>query len=210
MFNSNVQFKIADQVTVRNSALVPIRNYDKPSEIFSFYGLEDGEEHVVFALGDWKNVEVPLVRLHSECLTGDVFHSRKCDCGEQLNQGIEEIYQHGGFIVYLRQEGRGIGLYNKIDAYNLQAQGMDTFAANNHLGFANDLRNFKVAADMLKALGHNKIILLSNNPEKKAHLEANGVQVVKEQETGVFHNEHNIPYLSAKVTTTHHKIALPR
>ena len=210
MLKSKIQFKITDQVTVRNSALVPIRDYDKPSSIFSFYGLEDGEEHVVVALGDWQNVDVPLVRLHSECLTGDIFQSRKCDCGEQLNQGIEEIYQHGGFIVYLRQEGRGIGLYNKIDAYRLQAQGMDTFAANNHLGFANDLRNFKVAADMLKALGHDKIILLSNNPEKKAQLEENGVQVVKTRETGVFHNEHNIHYLSAKVTTTSHKITLPR
>lgn len=210
MLESKVQFKIEDQVTVRNSAMVPIREYEKPAEIFSFYGLEDGEEHVVIALGDWKNVEVPLVRLHSECLTGDIFYSRKCDCGDQLNQGIEEVYEHGGFIVYLRQEGRGIGLYNKIDAYRLQAQGMDTFAANNHLGFASDLRDFKVAADMLKAVGCDKITLLSNNPEKKAQLEANGVTVVKARSTHVYHNKHNINYLRAKVSTTHHNMDLPR
>jgi GTP cyclohydrolase II len=204
----NTQFKLENLVQIRNSALVPIRGYEKPTEIFSFYGLDDNEEHIVMALGDWENVEVPLVRLHSECLTGDVFQSEKCDCGEQLAQGIDEIYKHGGFMVYLRQEGRGIGLYNKIDAYRLQAQGMDTFKANNHLGFADDLRNFKVAADMLKALGHDKIILLSNNPDKRAQLEKHGVTVVEEISTGVFSNDNNITYLQTKVKHCAHSINL--
>jgi len=204
----NTQFKLNNLVQVRNSAMVPINGYEKPVEIFSFYGLDDAEEHIVLALGDWENVEVPLVRLHSECLTGDVFQSEKCDCGEQLDQGISEIYQRGGFLVYLRQEGRGIGLYNKIDAYRLQAQGMDTFKANNHLGFADDLRNFKVAADMLKALGHDKITLLSNNPDKRAQLEKHGITVTEDMATGVFSNANNISYLETKVKHSAHNINL--
>ena len=111
-----------------------------------------------------------------------------------MNQAIEEIYEHGGFLVYLRQEGRGIGLYNKIDAYRLQDQGMDTFAANNHLGFPDDLRNFKVAGDMLRAIGCSRVMLLSNNPNKKSQLEA---------------NKHNIDYLRAKADAARHNINLP-
>ncbi|MGB0513302.1 MAG: GTP cyclohydrolase II [Wenzhouxiangellaceae bacterium] len=198
-----------DAVTIRNSAKVPMREFDKPAEIFSFHGLEDRKEHIVVALGDWNNVDPPLVRLHSECLTGDVFRSRKCDCGEQLNQAVEEIYDHSGFLVYLRQEGRGIGLYNKIDAYRLQDEGMDTFAANNHLGFPDDLRSFKVAGDMLKAVGCTRLILLSNNPGKKAQLEANGIEVVEVKPTRVFNNRHNIDYLRAKADTARHNIKLP-
>ncbi|WP_249348565.1 GTP cyclohydrolase II [Pseudoalteromonas citrea] len=210
MMDKLEKLKSSEVVSVRNSTLVPLGDYAKPSEMFSFYGLEDGKEHIVIALGDWENVEVPLVRLHSECLTGDVFNSRKCDCGEQLEQSINEIYEHGGFVVYLRQEGRGIGLYNKIDAYRLQQQGIDTFTANTHLGFEDDQRSFKVAADMLTAIGVKKVILLSNNPDKKAQLEANGMSVEKMQNTGVFHNEHNYNYLLAKVKNSNHKINLPR
>ncbi len=205
----NKKFKIDEIVQVRNSAVVPIRGYDRPTEIFSFYGLDDGEEHIVMALGDWRTVDVPLVRLHSECLTGDVFFSQKCDCGEQLDQAIEEIYKHGGFLVYLRQEGRGIGLYNKIDAYRLQSKGMDTYQANNELGFADDLRDFKVAADMLRAMGHNRVRLLSNNPQKRKQLERYGIEVLENLNTGVFCNDQNHAYLKTKVEKSDHSIHLP-
>ena len=197
-------------VTVRNSARLPLRGLEAPAEVFSFSGLEDGKEHVVLALGDWRKVDLPLVRLHSECLTGDVFHSLRCDCGEQLNQAIRDINAHGGFLVYLRHEGRGIGLYNKIDAYRLQDQGMDTYAANHQLGFPDDLRNFRAAGEMLQAIGCERVILLSNNPVKRSQLEASGIEVVEVRPTGVFHNRHNIDYLRAKVDAARHTMDLPQ
>jgi len=205
----NSDVKPISRVTIRNSAFINLSNLDKPAEIFSFNGLYDDKEHVLLALGDWKIDKVPLVRLHSECLTGDVFHSLKCDCGQQLNQAIEEIYSHGGFLIYLRQEGRGIGLYNKIDAYRLQNEGVDTYKANNQLGFPNDLRDYKIAAEMLKAMKCKKLILLSNNPDKKRHLESNGIQVLEERTTGVFINPHNQQYIRSKVEQSAHKILCP-
>ncbi|CCQ09791.1 GTP cyclohydrolase II [Pseudoalteromonas luteoviolacea B = ATCC 29581] len=149
-----------------------------PAEIISFSGLQDGLEHValVFNKAD-KNDKVPLIRMHSECLTGDVFHSSRCDCGEQLNECIETMHQQGGILLYLRQEGRGIGLYNKIDAYVLQSQGMNTYEANNHLGFADDLREFGDAVLMLKALGIAKVRLMTNNPRKLHALKSAGIEV---------------------------------
>ncbi len=136
----------------------------------SFTGLVDDKEHIAIGLGDFKNVDIPLVRLHSECLTGDVFGSERCDCGPQLNEAIRRIDSEGGFILYLRHEGRGIGLCNKLSAYNLQSNGFDTYDANRQLGFEDDLRDYSSAAQMLFALGKRKIRLLSNNPEKKKQL----------------------------------------
>ncbi|MCF2908585.1 GTP cyclohydrolase II [Pseudoalteromonas sp. DL2-H2.2] len=149
-----------------------------PAEIVSFEGLQDGQEHValVFNRADSEQ-SVPLIRMHSECLTGDVFHSSRCDCGEQLNESIEAMHLQGGVLLYLRQEGRGIGLYNKIDAYVLQSQGMNTYEANNHLGFDDDLRDFSDAVLMLQALGLNHVRLMTNNPRKLNALRDAGIQV---------------------------------
>uniref|UniRef100_UPI0032B1E3A1 GTP cyclohydrolase II n=1 Tax=uncultured Pseudoalteromonas sp. TaxID=114053 RepID=UPI0032B1E3A1 len=154
------------------------KNSDIPAEIVSFSGLKDGQEHValVFNQADTKQ-DVPLIRMHSECLTGDVFHSSRCDCGEQLNECIEMMHQQGGILLYLRQEGRGIGLYNKIDAYVLQSQGMNTYEANNHLGFADDLRDFSDAVLMLEALNLNHVKLMTNNPNKLKALRDAGIEV---------------------------------
>ncbi|MFV8440205.1 GTP cyclohydrolase II, partial [Vibrio owensii] len=148
------------------------------AEILSFHGLKTDKEHVaiIFKQAD-QTQDMPLVRMHSECLTGDVFHSSRCDCGEQLEETINRMGESGGIILYLRQEGRGIGLYNKIDAYRLQSQGMNTYEANNHLGFDDDLRDFTEAAQMLEALGVSKIRLVTNNPKKIRELSEYGIEI---------------------------------
>lgn len=150
------------------------------AEILSFRGLKTDKEHVAVIFKQADQVqETPLVRMHSECLTGDVFHSSRCDCGEQLEETIQRMGESGGIILYLRQEGRGIGLYNKIDAYRLQSQGMNTYEANNHLGFDDDLRDFTEAAQMLQALGVSKIRLVTNNPKKSASSPSTGSKLLK-------------------------------
>lgn len=169
------------------------------ADIVSFDGLCEPQEHValVFPLPDAG--AVPLVRLHSECLTGDVFGSARCDCGSQLHEAMERIAAQGGALLYLRQEGRGIGLYNKIEAYRLQReQGLDTFAANTHIGFAEDSRSFRVAAEMLQALGMIRIRLLTNNPHKAAELRGCGIAVDQVLPTGCYENPFNRDYLLAK------------
>ncbi|MDW7547672.1 GTP cyclohydrolase II [Pseudoalteromonas sp. McH1-7] len=185
-----------------------------PAEIVSFSGLHDGQEHValVFNNAD-SNQSVPLIRMHSECLTGDVFHSSRCDCGEQLNECIEMMHKQGGVLLYLRQEGRGIGLYNKIDAYVLQSQGMNTYEANNHLGFEDDLRDFSDAVLMLQALGLNHVKLMTNNPKKLKALRSAGItvdEVVGTQahvKVGVSGNEQ---YLKTKIQHGAHMLDIKK
>lgn len=179
-----------------------------PAEIVSFHGLLDGEEHVAIIFNDADKDKTPLVRMHSECLTGDVFHSSRCDCGEQLEESINTMHQSGGIILYLRQEGRGIGLYNKIDAYVLQSQGMNTYEANNHLGFADDLREFRDAALMLQALGINQVKLMTNNPRKINELKEAGIEVIEQVGTSAHLKEGNEAYLAAKVSRGSHMLDL--
>ncbi len=151
--------------------------------MLTFDGLVDGREHLALGLGDRaaplapERSAPPLVRPHSECLTGDVFGSQRCDCGPQLREAVERIADAGGFLLYLRQEGRGIGLYAKLDAYALQDAGLDTYEANLALGHGADERDYTVAAQMLHALGVGEVGLLSNNPDKADQLEALGVRV---------------------------------
>ncbi|WP_196357415.1 GTP cyclohydrolase II, partial [Vibrio campbellii] len=168
------------------------------AEILSFHGLKTDKEHVaiIFKQAD-QTQEMPLVRMHSECLTGDVFHSSRCDCGEQLEETINRMGESGGIILYLRQEGRGIGLYNKIDAYRLQSQGMNTYEANNHLGFDDDLRDFTEAAQMLEALGVNKIRLVTNNPKKIRELSEYGIEISEVVNTSAHIKDGNESYLKA-------------
>lgn len=169
---------------------------------FTIYGLEhtsDNKEHVALAMGDLSADEPLLVRVHSECLTGDAFSSLRCDCGPQLDAALEKISKQGrGMVVYLRQEGRGIGLVNKIKAYALQDQGQDTVEANLNLGFEADQRNFDVAAELLTALGVKKIRLMTNNPKKVEALKAANIQVVERVPMNYGKNPHNEHYLSTK------------
>jgi GTP cyclohydrolase II len=199
--------------TVRTRVRVPLRfgdGYSADAELVTFHGLVDGLEHLALVLGDPDPTAgaTPLVRLHSECLTGDVFGSARCDCGPQLREAVERISVTGGYLLYLRQEGRGIGLYNKLDAYALQDQGLDTYAANAALGLPEDGRDYSAAAQMLTALGVDTLDLLSNNPDKAEQLRALGVPVRHRVPTGVFANGHNLRYLRAKVEHTDHTIAL--
>ena len=201
---------------VRTRVTVPLRfpdGYATTAEVFTFAGLADGREHLALGLGDWRsalrNAAGPLVRPHSECLTGDVFGSERCDCGPQLREAAERITEAGGFLLYLRQEGRGIGLYAKLDAYALQDTGLDTYQANVALGYGEDERDYTPAAQMLGALGADQIRLLSNNPDKAVQLDALGVDVTDRIPTGVHLSGANARYLSTKVIHTHHTIALP-
>jgi GTP cyclohydrolase II len=196
---------------VRTSVRVPLRfgdGYSVDAELVTFHGLVDGAEHLAVRLGDPDQAETPLVRLHSECLTGDVFGSARCDCGPQLREAVERIAERGGYLLYLRQEGRGIGLYNKLDAYALQDQGLDTYAANAALGLPEDGRDYTAAAQMLAALGVTRLDLLSNNPDKAAQLRELGVPIRDRVPTGVHATAHNLRYLRAKVEHTQHTIAL--
>ncbi len=151
---------------------------------------------------DPKNATV--VRLHSECLTGDLFASQRCDCGAQLNKSLQIIAEEKGVLLYLRQEGRGIGLINKMKAYNAQDEGMDTFDANVHLGFEPDARDYSIAIQMLKSLEIHKIKLLTNNPEKMAAFKNSGIEMIERLPIIIEANEQNKSYLDTKIVKFGH------
>ncbi len=173
--------------------------------IFAFRNNKDFKEHVAVVKGDIHQQERVHTRLHSECLTGDVFTSLKCDCREQLERALEEISKRDtGLILYMRQEGRGIGLSNKIKAYALQDAGMDTVQANLHLGFDDDLREYDVAASMLHLLQVNSINLMTNNPRKIEGLQEHGATIVERNPIKIDPNPHNLFYLETKRTKSNH------
>lgn len=190
--------------SIRKKVKIPIDQ--GVAEFVTFSGLVDQKEHIAIVFGDYQNQDTVLVRIHSECLTGDIFGSARCDCGEQLNEALSKMSQTGGILLYLRQEGRGIGLYHKIDAYSLQDTGMDTFDANTELGLAEDDREYTVAAQMLQALNVKSIRLLSNNPDKEKQLKDHGVNVIERLNTQVFAKAENLNYLLAKARRGGHSI----
>jgi GTP cyclohydrolase II len=201
---------------VRTRVRVPLRFADgfaAEADVHTFTGLVDGAEHLALGLGDWRTAlaegRLLLVRPHSECLTGDVLGSERCDCGPQLREAVERIAERGGVLLYLRQEGRGIGLYAKLDAYALQDAGLDTYEANRALGRGDDERDYRAAAQMLLALGVERLELLSNNPDKAAQLLRAGLDVVRRVPTGVHLTAANAGYLATKAATTGHTLALP-
>jgi GTP cyclohydrolase II len=194
--------------TVRARVPMPIRlgDVETVAEVVTFDGLVDGLEHLAIVLGS--PGDVPLVRLHSDCLTGDVLGSRRCDCGPQLHEAVDRIEATGGYLLYLRQEGRGIGLYAKLDAYLLQDRGLDTYDANLALGYAADARDYTAAAQMLGALGVRRLALLTNNPDKALQLAGHGLDVVARVPTAVHLTASNRRYLSAKAHRGSHALEL--
>jgi len=204
--------------TIRTRLTVPLRfadGWSTTARVSTFEGLADAGEHIALQLGDLgatsngHGSDAPLVRVHSECLTGDVFGSERCDCGPQLLEAVKRIADEGGFLLYLRQEGRGIGLYAKLDAYALQDAGLDTYQANVALGFPADERDYTVAAQMLQALGVTRVALLSNNPDKAAQLTDLGVTVTERLPTAVHLSAANARYLATKAHRGSHTLDLP-
>jgi GTP cyclohydrolase II len=205
--------------TIRTQVAIPVKfadGYTTTARVFTFDGLIDGREHLAMGLGDYAGTcppavqtgRVPLVRPHSECLTGDAFGSQRCDCGPQMREGIQRIADAGGFLLYLRQEGRGIGLYAKLDAYMLQDAGMDTYEANVELGYGEDERDYTVAAQMLIALGMTRVALLTNNPDKAAQLARLGVTITEQVPTEMHLSTANAKYLEAKTRRRGHTLNL--
>jgi GTP cyclohydrolase II len=194
-----------ERLSIATRATLPVAATEQ-AELVAFRSPEAANEHVALLIGQ-PNGQPPLVRLHSECLTGDVLGSLKCDCGPQLDAALRLIAESGwGILLYLRQEGRGIGLINKLRAYRLQDQGFDTVDANLRLGFAVDSRDFGTAARMLQLLGQDRVRLLTNNPEKVARLEASGVTVVERVPHHLQPNPHNERYLGTKRDRTGHQL----
>lgn len=178
-------------------------------DLIPFVQKSNGLEHVALLKGEWTKDEPVLARVHSSCMTGDIFHSYRCDCGDQLHEAMRRIHKEGkGVIVYLNQEGRGIGLFNKIKAYKLQEQGRDTVEANLDLGFEDDERDYGVGASILRELGLGKIRLMTNNPVKRAGLEGYGLTVVENIPLEITPNKHNKFYLETKRNKMGHFLEL--
>ena len=208
------------EATVRTQVAVPLRcadGYATTARVFTFERLVDERHHLALGLGDRAqavcagapDAPAPLVRPHSECLTGDVFGSQRCDCGGQLREAVQRIAESGGYLLYLRQEGRGIGLYAKLDAYALQDTGLDTYEANVALGYDADERDYAAAAQMLLALGQSRVDLLSNNPDKADQLTRFGIEVERRVPTGVHLSPANHAYLTTKARHGAHTLDLP-
>ena len=187
-------------------ARLPVAAHEN-AEIVAFRSPNDLREHIALIIGN-RDDTVPLVRLHSECLTGDILGSLKCDCGPQLHEAMDEMAASSGWgvLLYLRQEGRGIGLINKMRAYSLQDQGFDTVDANNRLGLPTEARDFGIAARMLELLHIARITLLTNNPQKVEILQAHGIGVVERRPLKIAANKHNARYLHTKKVRTGHQL----
>lgn len=194
-----IAYRFQKDILVKEVATAKIPSQFGDFQIHVFENVVDGEEHIALVKGKWEENESVLVRVHSECLTGDVFGSFRCDCGPQLEQALANIEENGkGVLLYMRQEGRGIGLINKIKAYALQEEGMDTVEANEHLGFKADARDYGIGAQILHTLGVRKMILMTNNPKKRVGINSYGLEVVDTKSIEITANEHNKTYLKTK------------
>lgn len=195
-----IQYRVRNETLVSEVASARLPNaFGEGFTVRAFTNCIDTAEHLVLQMGEVREDEPVLVRVHSECMTGDVFGSQRCDCGPQLKKSMEMIAKEGrGVVLYLRQEGRGIGLANKIKAYQLQDQGMDTVEANLHLGFPMDLRNYGIGAQILRSIGVRKIRLLTNNPAKRVGLKGYGLEIVERVPLIAGANRNNVDYLKVK------------
>lgn len=176
-------------------------------KLIPFRQTSNGQEHIALIKGEWTKNEAILVRVHSSCMTGDIFGSMRCECGEQLHKAMQLIEKEGkGVVVYMNQEGRGIGLMNKIKAYKLQEEGMDTVDANLHLGFDADERDYGVGAQILRQIGVSKIRLMTNNPVKRIGLEAYGLSIIENVPIEITTNPHNVFYMQTKKNKMGHNL----
>ena len=200
---------------LRTESLIEVGSeVDMPTEyghfkLIPFRQKSNGLEHMALIKGEWQPDEPILVRVHSSCATGDILGSKRCDCGEQLHKAMQMIESQGkGVLIYMKQEGRGIGLMNKIEAYKLQEQGMDTVEANVHLGFKPDERDYGCGAQMLRHLGVHKMRLMTNNPTKRVGLEAYGLEIVENVPIEVSPNKYDYRYLKTKKERMGHNLHL--
>lgn len=204
-----ISYKLQKESLVEKGVRVKLPTEYGNFELIPFKQKSNGREHIALVKGSWTRNDEVLVRVHSSCVTGDIFGSKRCDCGTQLHKAMEMIDKEGrGVLVYMNQEGRGIGLFNKIKAYKLQEQGRDTVEANLDLGFEEDERDYGVGANILRELGLGKIRLLTNNPVKRKGLEGYGLEVVENIPLEVTPNKHNRFYLETKKIKMGHTLEL--
>jgi 3,4-dihydroxy 2-butanone 4-phosphate synthase/GTP cyclohydrolase II len=204
-----IKYRIAHETHVERIVDVHMPTVNGAFQLHAFKDKNTDQDHLVLVKGTWSKDEPVLVRVHSSCLTGDIFGSCRCDCGPQLHKAMEMIEQEGkGVIVYMNQEGRGIGLANKLKAYKLQEQGRDTVEANLELGFQADERDYGVGAQMLRELGVSKMRLMSNNPKKRKGLIGYGLEIVENVALEIQENQHNSVYLKTKRDRLGHDLHL--
>ncbi len=204
-----ISYKLKNDSLIDRTVEVEMPTLHGNFKLISYTQKATGEEHLAMVKGEWKEDEAILVRVHSSCLTGDVFGSCRCDCGPQLHKALEMIEKEGkGVLLYMNQEGRGIGLTNKLKAYKLQEQGRDTVEANVELGFKMDHRDYGVGAQILRDLGVGQIRLMSNNPKKRAGLLGYGLEIVENVPLEIQSNQHNKFYLATKKLKMGHDLKL--
>ncbi len=202
-----IAYRLKMETLIKEDVRVKMPTKFGTFELIAFKQLNSGEEHMALKKGEWKNDEAVLVRVHSSCMTGDILGSLRCDCGDQLHTAMKMVEAEGkGVILYMNQEGRGIGLLNKLRAYKLQEEGRDTVEANLELGFSMDERDYGVGAQILRELGVSKIRLISNNPKKRAGLLGYGLEIVETVPIEIKSNSHNEEYLKTKRDKMGHKI----
>lgn len=202
-----IAYRIRTESLIEKGVEVDMPTAHGHFKLIPFRQISNGLEHVALIKGDWQPDEPVLVRMHSSCMTGDIFGSMRCECGEQLHKAMELIEKEGkGAVVYMNQEGRGIGLMNKIKAYKLQEEGMDTVDANLHLGFNADERDYGVGAQILREIGVCKIRLMTNNPRKRIGLEAYGLSIVENVPIEIMPNKYNAFYMQTKKERMGHKL----
>ena len=208
---SLIEYRLREESIVERGVTVPLPTAWGDFQITPFRQKSNGVEHVALTKGTWRENEPVLIRVHSSCATGDIFGSYRCDCGDQLHRAMQMIEQEGrGAIVYLNQEGRGIGLCNKIRAYQLQDEGLDTVDANIRLGFRADERDYGVGASIIRELGIRRMRLMTNNPSKKAGLEGYGLRIEEIVPIVVEPNPYNERYLETKQKRMHHTLGLEK